>query len=54
MSVSERNGYARIPVSMECAYCGITGHLKKGCRRWKNQCLVCGSDDHYVAACRDR
>ena len=53
MSVSERNGYVKVPGSMECAYCGITGHLKKDCRRWKNQCLVCGSDDHYVTTCQD-
>ena len=53
-SVAERRGYARPPASRECEFCGITGHQKRDCRRWKNQCLVCGSDDHYVTACRDR
>ena len=39
---------------LECFYCKTVGHVRKDCRRLKNQCLVCGSDKHKVSDCPDR
>lgn len=37
-----------------CFFCQKTGHLKSECRRFLNQCLVCGSDGHRIADCPKR
>ena len=34
-----------------CSYCKRRGHEYSTCRRRLNQCLRCGSDDHFISNC---
>ena len=40
--------------NVECFYCKREGHIKRDCRWLKNQCLVCGANDHRVGTCPNR
>lgn len=57
-SSNPRNGFVpEDEISAEartCYYCHKAGHVKSQCRRYLNQCLVCGSGSHGIAGCPQR
>lgn len=37
-----------------CFYCDKPGHMKSQCWRFLKLCLICGSDQHFIAGCDKR
>ena len=44
----------QLRAASECRYCHRMGHTIANCRKLLNQCLACGSTDHFIASCPER